>query len=257
MVEGLQGVVIAWWIRARRGSTLAKLHHDWRSGTTLRGALTAGRHTGLLGLACIFSTLVVIDGPLLQRSSTVITGQVAAKSVPLNISMAQEVPTGYSGEWVTGDTLGMPQYYNYATFIVTMLSGRGREVSNDIWPNVNASLEAAVSRSWYSNDPLRGAVRGCMGSCKATLRAPALAQTACSISDVPVAYIEPGNMTTFMGTTVAPPLNKAAVFITNALVLGEKEYVTLVTGHASTTDCEGNLRMTACDYVSATGEYGK
>ena len=33
----LQGVVIAWWFRAIQGSTLAKLHWDWRSGTTLRG----------------------------------------------------------------------------------------------------------------------------------------------------------------------------------------------------------------------------
>jgi len=59
----VQGVCIVWWRRALRkdGSTLAQLHYDWRSGTTLLGALTAGRHTGLLALACIFSTLVVID----------------------------------------------------------------------------------------------------------------------------------------------------------------------------------------------------
>ena len=39
-----QGVAIAWWFRASHGSTLARLHHDWRSGTTIRGALTAGRY---------------------------------------------------------------------------------------------------------------------------------------------------------------------------------------------------------------------
>ena len=33
----IQGVVIAWWFRACKGSTLAKLHWDWRSGTTLIG----------------------------------------------------------------------------------------------------------------------------------------------------------------------------------------------------------------------------
>ena len=33
----LQGVVIAWWSRACKGSTLSKLHWDWRAGTTLRG----------------------------------------------------------------------------------------------------------------------------------------------------------------------------------------------------------------------------
>lgn len=30
----IQGVVIAWWNRALKGSTLAKLHWDWRAGTT-------------------------------------------------------------------------------------------------------------------------------------------------------------------------------------------------------------------------------
>jgi hypothetical protein len=56
----LAGVTIAWWVRAIDGSTLAKLHYDWRSGTTLRGAILAGRHLGLLGLATIFSTIVII-----------------------------------------------------------------------------------------------------------------------------------------------------------------------------------------------------
>ena len=52
----VQGVVIAWWYRAFQGrSTLAKLHRDWRAGTTIRGALTSGRHIGLLGLACMLN----------------------------------------------------------------------------------------------------------------------------------------------------------------------------------------------------------
>ena len=33
----IHGVVIAWWVRASKGATLAKLHHDWRAGTTLGG----------------------------------------------------------------------------------------------------------------------------------------------------------------------------------------------------------------------------
>lgn len=53
----IQGVVIAWWCRALRGSTLDRLHWDWRAGTTLRGAITSGRHMGLLGLACMCTTL--------------------------------------------------------------------------------------------------------------------------------------------------------------------------------------------------------
>lgn len=40
----LQGVVIAWWVRAMNGSTLAKLHWDWRSGTTLKGEIPTIRY---------------------------------------------------------------------------------------------------------------------------------------------------------------------------------------------------------------------
>lgn len=64
----IQGIVVAWWTRALRGSTLSKLHWNWRSGTTLIGALTSGREMGWFGLACIFSTLVAIDGPLLYAN---------------------------------------------------------------------------------------------------------------------------------------------------------------------------------------------
>ena len=86
----IQGVIIAWWSRALRGSILAKLHYDWCSGTTLKDALTSGSHMGWLGLACISSTLVFVDGPLIQRAST--TSLVPVNQiVPLNITMAPEI----------------------------------------------------------------------------------------------------------------------------------------------------------------------
>ena len=39
-----QGIAIAWWFRAAHGSTLRKLHTDWRAGTTVLGAVAAGRN---------------------------------------------------------------------------------------------------------------------------------------------------------------------------------------------------------------------
>lgn len=67
----VQGVITAWWLRAIEGTTLSKLHWDWRAGTSLRGALTSGRHMGLLGLACVFSYVVV----------SIIPHQVMAKRI--------------------------------------------------------------------------------------------------------------------------------------------------------------------------------
>lgn len=42
---------------ALRGSTIEKLHVDWKAGMTILGAVSAGRQMGLLGLACIFPPL--------------------------------------------------------------------------------------------------------------------------------------------------------------------------------------------------------
>lgn len=68
-----QGLAIAWWTQATRGSTLAQMHRSWRAGMTAGGALIAGRNMGLIGLACLCSTLVAVDGPLLQKGTTIET----------------------------------------------------------------------------------------------------------------------------------------------------------------------------------------
>jgi hypothetical protein len=52
--------------------------------------VTSGTHVGWLGLACISSTLVFVDGPLIQRAST--TSLVPIHQIiPLNITMAPEI----------------------------------------------------------------------------------------------------------------------------------------------------------------------
>ena len=88
-----QGFIIAWWTGALRGSTLGGLHTGWRAGMTVFGALTAGRKMGFLGIACIVSTLVAVDGPLLQKATKVVSAPFADSPIPLNVTMAQEVPT--------------------------------------------------------------------------------------------------------------------------------------------------------------------
>ena len=67
----VQGTVVTFWLRALRGTTLAQLHRDWSFSLYAYRAVLAGRHFNLLALACLCATLVAIDGPLLQRASTV------------------------------------------------------------------------------------------------------------------------------------------------------------------------------------------
>ena len=70
----IQGVIITWWMRALRGSTVKRLHEDWRAGTSIRGVITSSSF-GLLSLACLVSTIVVIDGPV---------GHLVALQTPLD-----------------------------------------------------------------------------------------------------------------------------------------------------------------------------
>lgn len=65
----VQGVIITWWMRAIRGSTVKRLHEDWRAGTSIRGAITSSSF-GLLSPACLVSTIVVIDGPVSHLVAT-------------------------------------------------------------------------------------------------------------------------------------------------------------------------------------------
>lgn len=91
----VQGIVVAWWIKALHGSSVSELHYNWRAGASFHGALMAGRHMGWIGVASILSCIViVIDGPLLQRSSTVTTASHTGPTIDLHFTMVPEMPTG-------------------------------------------------------------------------------------------------------------------------------------------------------------------
>lgn len=66
-----EAATIMWWTATFKGGSIAHLHRVWAQGVSLRAATFSGRHVNLLAVACIFTSAVVIDGPLLQRASTV------------------------------------------------------------------------------------------------------------------------------------------------------------------------------------------
>lgn len=64
------------------------------------------RHLSALHIACIAVALVVIDGPLLQRASTV-ERATQTKAVTLDLRMVPEIPSDFTGE-VTNHLLAAP-----------------------------------------------------------------------------------------------------------------------------------------------------
>ena len=94
----VQGTVVTFWLRALRGTTLGQIQRDWSYGLYVWRAIVSGRHCSLLALACVCATLVAMDGPLLQRASSVRV-VVPNSPVTLSVSVSPEIPsysTGYA-----------------------------------------------------------------------------------------------------------------------------------------------------------------
>jgi Protein of unknown function (DUF3176) len=66
-----EGVNVAWWRKALRGSTLAEPHRVYDYGHSLWPRILAGRHLNLVAVGCILVAASPVNGPLLQRASRV------------------------------------------------------------------------------------------------------------------------------------------------------------------------------------------
>jgi hypothetical protein len=90
-----QGVALSWWNRALKGSTVRELHQHWKFGTSIWACLTNLKWFNFVALANLMVTLVVVDGPLWQRSSTV-TSHPVNGTISIEAMIAPEIPTGYT-----------------------------------------------------------------------------------------------------------------------------------------------------------------
>lgn len=89
------GVAISWWYRVLKGAPLADTHRYWDFGTNLLSAATSWKHFNLISLATILVTLAMIEGPLMQKASSVSTRQIS-RPVSLVASIAPNLPSGYT-----------------------------------------------------------------------------------------------------------------------------------------------------------------
>ncbi|KAL0264109.1 hypothetical protein SLS55_000053 [Diplodia seriata] len=92
-----EATTLFWWKRALHGTTLSELHNYWAYGASLKDSMLSGRKFNLVALASILTSAVVLDGPLIQRSSKVATTQ-ATRNTTLSIQLASRpFPRGFSG----------------------------------------------------------------------------------------------------------------------------------------------------------------
>lgn len=202
---------------------------------------------GWLGLACVFSFLVVIDGPILQRATTIVTVPFA-QPVQLNVTIAQEIPTGYTGWWArnAGRWTG-----NFNSSIPTATG----TTSNDLYALIDEQLEAKVAPLWFRDEGLPKFVQGCKGNCTAKIRAPALTATMCTSHSVTANYTAPISQKMALSNTMSLDMEHMSFLTTTSLLVGDRERVNLVTGHAQVRDCAAQFKYQACTLESAVGEY--
>lgn len=203
----------------------------------------------------IFSTISVISGPLLQRSSSVTSAPIGNEPQMFAVSMSPEVPSRWGGMWASKRDLGFT-VYPFIAFNETVPSGDGTSVSNGIYCS-EVERDIDVGSLYFSDASIPGVISGCPGRCRAVIRAPALKKTACTTKEVIVEY-EKNPVKLSPDLSVASPLNQLLFFIGASLIVDDPsgmEKVNLITGHSSTERCNGTLEYTACTLESAIGEY--
>ena len=242
-----QGLAISWWFNALRGSSLAQLHRRWRAGMTVGGAVVAGRNMGLVGLACLFSTLVAIDAPLLQKAITVVPAPIVDQPVTLEVNLAHQIPTDFTGGWYHASS-------RWSWAFNDTIPTWNDSISNRLYPEATTNTMYGIE--WYKDAPLSGIVRGCDKKCKAKVKAPALATTSCTTKSMPVNYSEPVDIhTEYSNVPWAAPLDHYGFLIDTSLILGEHESINLITGYQQSKACSGIFNYTICTLESAVGEY--
>ena len=140
-----QAIIVAWWYKAFCGSTVDNLEKQWEAGRSFTQAVRYTPSVGFAALATLFTSLMIVDGPMLQRASTVVTSTTTT-AITLDLQLAPEVPSGFSG---------------YRVDEALVLSDAVTTIFDDWQHNIPMQLE-------------------CPGKCVAKVRGPGVAMQSCT-----------------------------------------------------------------------------
>ena len=92
-----QGVAIAWWRRALKGSTVEDLHRSWGFSSSILQLITAGKSFNLIALAALMAKVSLVDNILLQRAAGTTADFYVEPGVKVSLPMVTALPAGYTG----------------------------------------------------------------------------------------------------------------------------------------------------------------
>ena len=102
---------ISWWIEAQKGTSFGALHRSWDHAQSVVPLLTSGKHVSITAIASFFMVVLLIDGPLLQRASSVsVVTKHTTKSLTIPIS-PDPFTTGATGIYADHDFEYDPTLY--------------------------------------------------------------------------------------------------------------------------------------------------
>lgn len=226
-----EGNKIAWWYKAIQGGTLRDLHSRWESGDGFWGALGSGRRFNLVSLASLAATLIVIDQPLIQRASTIVSADFTK---PSNITafIAPEIPYGYTGA----------QY------------GRGSSQQVMTQPMI------AAFNDYNSQAPITPGFTGCTDTCTGFVDAGGLAAE-CTTVTGPIAYLQSPRVNASNGILDSAFLAQSPFSVNFTLRPQQSMNASYIqmdvayTTNAHTGNCGGTLVYRSCKLRSATLSY--
>jgi hypothetical protein len=64
------GIAIAWWRKALKGSSIVDLHRSWVFSTSFKGVVSSVRYFNIIALAALAAKLTMIDSSLMQRATS-------------------------------------------------------------------------------------------------------------------------------------------------------------------------------------------
>lgn len=226
-----EGNKIAWWYKAIRGGTLHDLNARWESGDGFWSALRSGRRFNLVSLASVTATLIVIDQPLIQRASTIVSAQFI-RSSNVTAFVAPEIPYGYTG----------------------FQSGRAPGDQIMTQPMI------AAFNDYNSQVPITPGFTGCTDVCTGFVEAGGLAAQ-CTTLVGPVTYLQSPKSNS-LGQTLNGSFLAQSPFSVNFTLVPQlymnASYIQMnvsYTTNAQRDNCGGTLVFRSCKLRSATLSY--
>ncbi|KAK5677388.1 hypothetical protein LTS10_009958 [Elasticomyces elasticus] len=223
-----QGVSISWWRKAMGPETkLGDLHRHWQFGTSAIAAAISGKRFNFIAFASILVAITPANGPLLQRSSSVVLKQISA---PITLHV-NAIPSIDANDHPTG-----------------VASGRGKGISLMI------DAFSPIVQSFYNDIAVNVNNTGCPGDsvCTGRLQGVGLALNCSS-------YTTAFNHSTYPEPDYTTKLN---IFHTgfgfDENVPGNLNLYTQYMLPSDTQDmgaCEGNLLQRECLFRPATVLY--